>query len=131
MIRENKIGKYLKDRLYDFVDLSLNLGIAGVIDYIGGFNIDHPMQDIAFGAGLQAGFAISERKTSRLVSSVIALGLSMYPNFSQLAFSGDAETFLKGAGIKIVGYGAGAVISTFTGRLARRKYESDYFKNSS
>jgi len=123
MSKENKVGKYLRNRLYDVVELAENVGLVGIIDYLGGFSIDHPMGDIAVGAGLQAGDAMSSGKTSRLVSSVIAAGLSMYPDFAQLAASGDAETFLKGAGVKAVGYGAGALIGSLISECLKRDYD--------
>lgn len=81
------------------------------------------MEDIAVGAGLQAGYAISNGKTFGLVSSIIAAGLSMYPDFAQLAASGDAETFLKGAGVKFIGYGAGVFFSYLIHGLLENEYD--------
>jgi len=123
MSKENKVGTYLRNRLYDVVDLAGDIGLVGIIDYLGGFSIDHPMGDIAVGAGLQAGDATSSGKTSRLVSSVLAAGLSMCPDFAQLVASGDAETFLKGAGVKAIGYGAGALIGGFMSESVKRNYD--------
>lgn len=121
--KKNKVGTCLKNRLYDIIDLAGNVGLVGIVDYIGGLSIDHPMGDIAVGAGLQAGDAISNGKTSRLVSSIVAAGLSTYPNFAQLAASGDAETFLKGVGVKAVGYGAGVVISGLFSEFSKKDYD--------
>ena len=123
MSKKNKVGTYLENRLYDAVDLAGYVGLVGIIDYIGNFSIDHPMGDLAVGAGLQAGDAMSSGKTSRVVSSIIAAGLSIYPDFAQLAASGDAETFLKGAGVKAVGYGAGVVISVSISERLKRDYD--------
>ncbi|MBI4144034.1 hypothetical protein HY486_02205 [Candidatus Woesearchaeota archaeon] len=107
--KENTLIKGLKNRLYDGVDLAGNIGFVGVIDFLWGFSIDSPMEDIAIGAGLQAGEAMSKDTTSRLVSSITATGVSMYPDFAHLFASGDAEIFLKGAGVKAVCYGVGII----------------------
>ncbi len=121
--KENKVGMYLKNRLEDIVDLTENVGLVGIIDFLLGFSIDNPLGDIATGAGLQAGDALSSGKTYRLVSSTVAVGLSMCPDFVQLAESGDAETFLKGAGVKALNYMGGIIIGGLLNELIRSNYD--------
>ncbi len=111
MTKKSKVGESLKNRLYDLASLATNTGIVGIIEYFGGFSIDHPLEDIAIGAGLSGGEAMSYGRAPRFVSSIVAAGLSMYTDFAQLAASGDTDAFLQGAGIKAVCYGAGAFIS--------------------
>ena len=69
--KENKVGMYLKNRLDDIVDLTENIGLVGMIDFLGGFSIDNPISDIAGGAGLQAGDAIlSENKYRLFITNI-------------------------------------------------------------
>ena len=123
--RKNKsVGKFFKNRIYNLIALSAYMGFIGIFDYLIGLKLDHPMGDIAIGSGFLAGEARVEEDISKGIYSLAGLTTSIYPEITTLMASGNIETFLKTAGLKLVGYGAGAVISANIAYMIVSKYNS-------
>ena len=108
--KKKEIKEILKTGLDDFVNLAEKIGLAGIVDYAGGFSIDHPMGDIAVGSGLSGCKAYYNNDNRRLSESVIALFFSMYPQFSNLVQTGEWDNLVMGIGTKIVGYSTGFLL---------------------
>lgn len=125
MINEkSEFIQYAEKRLEDFLYLTLGTALSGTVDYLGELSINHPEEDIAFGAGVLCGARAVEAELSgeplSLIPSLLVLGATMYPDIVQIAAYGDIPTFLKGVGLKIILYGFGTIVGGFVRKYAEK-----------
>ena len=103
------------------------VGFIGALDYLGGiwkfvetdgasgssgFIIDHPMVDIAIGSGINAGLSLKYRSTYGMITSLMGLGISIYPNLVSLGENTDLQCLIRGVAGKVFAFGAATFISS-------------------
>jgi len=108
----------LINQLESIIEVAAITGVAAGIDYIGGNGINHPMGDLAIGAGFAVGMNhmfYKKIKLSNFVVPFLAAGASIYPDIAKFLNSGESVELAKSMGTQFGVFGVGAFIGSLLG----------------